>query len=139
MGKDYLIVVKIMFTQKKNFTFPYTNVLQLKFQVYLQTSHMVAFTFPEISTEYLKVLSLSIIFKLLLLGTKPVFFGSDFNLKSCLLNINRSLNRELILHQCHYCHFFPKSNFKVSIYSKPYIPILLTLCNNVSMKNVIKL
>ena len=26
----------------------------------------------------------------------------------------------------------------VSIYSKPYIPILLTVCNNISMKNVIK-
>ena len=25
------------------------------------------------------------------------------------------------------------------MYSKPYIPILLTACNNVSMKNVIKL
>ena len=29
-------------------------------------------------------------------------------------------------------------NESVSIYSKPYIPILLTVCNNISKKNVIK-
>ena len=69
---------------------------------------MVAFTFPEIITEYLKVLSLSIIFKLLLLGTKPVFFGSDFNLKSCLLNIKRSLNRGINFTSMPLLSFFSK-------------------------------
>ena len=31
-----------------------------------------------------------------------------------------------------------RSSGKFSIYSKPYIPILSAVCNNVSMKNVIK-
>ena len=31
-----------------------------------------------------------------------------------------------------------KVNKSIYIYSKPYIPILLTVCNNISIKNVIK-
>ena len=31
-----------------------------------------------------------------------------------------------------------KSLPQVSIYNKPYIPTLLTVCTNISMKNVIK-
>ena len=36
-------------------------------------------------------------------------------------------------------YVFKSLFYQVSIYSKHYIPIFLTVCNNVSMKNVIKL